>query len=121
MMRFNASRQYRLDKPGTKLPDFRLYSLIYFLKHFFRGNWVVENVIPYYEPLIKPTFQIGRHYYWSNVVIPSKERTKTEIGNMFEGQSNPSRNLINPLEGKLIMDYLIGKYKQTTLEVFNKQ
>lgn len=35
-------------------PDFRLYELITFLQHFFKGDWVVENVVPYYEPLIKP-------------------------------------------------------------------
>ena len=34
--------------------------------HYFKGNWVVENVISYYEPLIKP-IKIGRHYFWSNL------------------------------------------------------
>lgn len=47
-------------------PDMRLYEEIIFLKHFFKGLWVVENVIPYYEPLIKPDVKMGRHIFWSN-------------------------------------------------------
>lgn len=50
-------------------PDMKLYEEILFLKHNFSGKWVVENVIPYYEPLIKAQ-KIGRHLYWSNIIIP---------------------------------------------------
>lgn len=50
-------------------PDLRIYELVIFLEHFFKGNWVVENVEPYYEPLIRPTAKIGRHYFWSNFEI----------------------------------------------------
>ena len=35
---------------------------------FFKGNWVVENVIAYYKPLVKPQ-KMGRHYIWSNFDI----------------------------------------------------
>jgi DNA (cytosine-5)-methyltransferase 1 len=31
----------------------------------------VENVIPYYTPLISPRFKIGRHFFWSNFYVPS--------------------------------------------------
>ena len=48
------------------LPDFRLYELISYLKTFCKKAFVVENVVPYYEPLIKPTAEIGRHYFWSS-------------------------------------------------------
>ena len=48
-----------------KYPDMSLYQEIVFLTHFFRGKWVVENVKPYYEPLIKPQ-TIGRHSFWCN-------------------------------------------------------
>ena len=51
---------------SRKFPDMTLYEEILFLKHFFKGRWVVENVAPFYEPLIKPTKQIGRHLFWSN-------------------------------------------------------
>jgi len=50
-------------------PDMTLYQEIIFLKHFFKGNWVVENVISYYNPLITPTVTIDRHYIWSNKPI----------------------------------------------------
>jgi len=49
--------------------DMGLYQEILFLKHFFNGKFVVENVKPYYEPLIKPSNEIGRHLFWSNFKI----------------------------------------------------
>jgi DNA (cytosine-5)-methyltransferase 1 len=52
-----------------KYPDMTLYQEIIFLQHFFKGRWVVENVKPYYEPLIRPTAILGRHYFWSNFNI----------------------------------------------------
>ncbi len=54
-------------------PDFKLYEVIVFLKHFFKGKWVVENVVPYYEPLIKPSAQIGRHLFWTNFEVRAQE------------------------------------------------
>ncbi len=59
-------------------PDMRLYQEILLLKHFFKGKWVVENVNPYYEPLIKPFF-VGRHYYWANFNIPGKKAKFEDI------------------------------------------
>ena len=53
-------------------PNMMLYQEIILLKHFFKGDWVVENVIPYYEPLIKP-FNSGRHCFWSNFIISMKK------------------------------------------------
>lgn len=52
-----------------RYPDMRLYQEILFLKHFFKGKWVVENVDPYYAPLIEPTVKIDRHLFWSNFPI----------------------------------------------------
>lgn len=49
-----------------KYPDMGLYQEIIFLQHYFKGKWIVENVDPFYEPLIKPTAQIGRHLVWAN-------------------------------------------------------
>jgi DNA (cytosine-5)-methyltransferase 1 len=52
-------------------PDMKLYQEILFLQHYYRtGKWVVENVIPYYEPLITAQKR-GRHLYWSNFNLPS--------------------------------------------------
>lgn len=52
-----------------KYPDMTLYQEIILLQHFFKGKYVVENVKPYYDPLIKPTSKLGRHYFWSNFEI----------------------------------------------------
>ena len=42
-------------------PDLKLYEEILFLQHYYKtGKWVVENVIPYYEPLV-PAIKKGRH------------------------------------------------------------
>jgi len=47
---------------AKKYPDMELYHEIIFLSNYFEGKWVVENVIGYYEPLIKP-FELGMHYF----------------------------------------------------------
>ena len=52
-----------------KYPDMTLYQEIIWLKTFFKGKWVIENVTPYYTPLIEPTFQIDRHLFWSSNFI----------------------------------------------------
>ena len=50
-------------------PDMSLYQEIIFLKKFFKGKWCVENVIPYYEPLIAPAATLDRHHFWANFTI----------------------------------------------------
>jgi DNA (cytosine-5)-methyltransferase 1 len=50
-------------------PDMKLYEEIIFLKHYFKGKYVVENVIPFYEPLIQANKR-GRHLYWANFNLP---------------------------------------------------
>jgi DNA (cytosine-5)-methyltransferase 1 len=47
-------------------PDMKLYEEILFLHNYFNGKFVVENVIPYYEPLI-PAKKRHRHLYWTNL------------------------------------------------------
>ena len=50
-------------------PDMALYQEILILKHFAKHRkWCIENVISYYDPLIKP-IKFGGHYYWSNFYI----------------------------------------------------
>ena len=52
-------------------PDLKLYEEILFLQHYYKtGKWVVENVIPYYEPLIQAKKR-GRHLYWTNFNLPN--------------------------------------------------
>lgn len=69
-MRKNMSVGIMGAKP--LFPDMKLYEEIIFLKHYFKGNWVVENVKPYYEFLIQPSFTLGRHPYWSNFMVEAK-------------------------------------------------
>ena len=52
----------------AKYPDMSLYQEIILLKHFFKGKWVVENVIAYYEPLIRP-YEVQRHHFLANFII----------------------------------------------------
>lgn len=54
---------------NVRYPDMSLYQEIIFLKHFCRVPWVVENVIGYYKPLIPPTRELVRHYFWSNFYL----------------------------------------------------
>ena len=65
--RQNICVRYR----GTKAvyPDMKLWQEILFLQANATCDWVVENVKPYYTPLVAPSFTIGRHYFWSNKVI----------------------------------------------------
>lgn len=60
-------------------PEMSLYQEIIFLDNYFKGKWVVENVISYYEPLIKPQ-QYKKHYYWSNFLIIGKQNEKRGMG-----------------------------------------
>jgi DNA (cytosine-5)-methyltransferase 1 len=49
-------------------PDMKLYQEILLLKHYYKGKWCIENVIAFYEPLIKPS-DFGNHWFWHNFHI----------------------------------------------------
>jgi len=68
--RQNIGVRFRGVKP--EYPDMKLYQEILFLQANARCDWVVENVKPYYKPLINPTFELQRHLFWSNVYVPLK-------------------------------------------------
>lgn len=77
--RYNICVRFR----GTEAhyPDMRLYEEIIFLKYHAKCKWVVENVKPYYEPLIAGNL-IQRHLFWSNFDIPKVEIKKELIRKM---------------------------------------
>jgi DNA (cytosine-5)-methyltransferase 1 len=82
-------------------PDMKLYEEIIFLQYHFKGKYVVENVIPYYEPLIRAEKR-QRHLYWCNFKLPRVLSNRK------------SKNLIN--ESKLqplcdLHDFDFRKYK----------
>ena len=85
-------------KMETQYPDMKLYQEILFLKHYFKGKWIVENVKPFYEPLIKGK-AIGRHLFWANFIIPI---TKTEDADINRG---------TPEEWQKLHGFDISKYK----------
>lgn len=60
--------RWNLTKELMPPPDLRLYELILFLRNN-KINYVVENVRPYYDFLIKPMVQIDRHWFWSSFHI----------------------------------------------------
>jgi DNA (cytosine-5)-methyltransferase 1 len=62
--------QSNKNKIKMKYPDMKLYEEILFLKHLYNGKFVIENVIPYYEPLI-PAQKRHRHLYWTNFNLPN--------------------------------------------------
>lgn len=74
--RHNIGVRYRGVEP--KYPDMTLYEEIIFLKHHAQGKWVVENVKPYYKPLIEAQL-IQRHMFWSNFDISHIEVEKDII------------------------------------------
>ena len=64
-------------------PDMKLWQEIYFLRHFFRGKWIVENVIPYYEPFLPPMEILDRHMFWGNFNIAGPKFEKVYKGRLI--------------------------------------
>lgn len=121
-------------------PDMKLYEEILLLEHYFKGKYVVENVIPYYEPLI-PAKKRGRHLYWTNFNLPNSlndrrfkiSQTKNELQELckfheidlsnYNGSQSKvkiGRNLVDYEAGKTILETAFGiikkqDIKQTTL------
>lgn len=61
-------------------PDMKLYEEVIFLKQFYTGAWVVENVIPYYKALVEPTAILDRHMFWSNRAINQQRFERAYYG-----------------------------------------
>jgi DNA (cytosine-5)-methyltransferase 1 len=106
-------------------PDMKLWQEIIFLQHFFKGTYVVENVQPYYEPLVKPSVKLDRHLIWSNCDIPYKKiddgLTHNERGSSKKGFFDLSkyrikhrkdqiiRNCVNPELGNYVLKCVLSK------------
>jgi DNA (cytosine-5)-methyltransferase 1 len=130
-------------KVVTKYPDMKLYEEIIMLQTVskgedarFKGKFVVENVIPYYEPLM-PSQKRGRHLYWTNFTLPHMvHRESPKIGagsdevgkwcvfhdyNFKEYKGNQpmnkvARNLVDYEAGRTIFETALGiiRKKDTT-------
>ena len=115
-MRKTNSGNGERKSPHT-FPDMKLYEEIIFLEHFFKGKWVVENVVPYYEYLIKPTIILNRHSIWANFNIEEIKidsdfsilKSKRGIFNLdriklTKRKDQIHRNCVEPKMGKHILD-----------------
>lgn len=110
-------------------PDMVLYQEIIVLRTFAKCNWVVENVIPYYSPLITG-IKLGRHLFWSNLHIPEmqidegsrEERHKSLIDTLTQyktvNKQKLIRNMVNPKIGKYLLDIAMATpFKIDNLEI----
>lgn len=84
----SRARFARRNTTTPEYPDMMLYQEILFLDNWFDGKYCVENVIPYYDPLI-PGKKIGRHIYWTNFRLPNDLNERK--CNIMEGEDEVSR------------------------------
>ena len=75
--RQNISVRFRGTKPVYA--DMRLYEEIIFLQYNYDGIYVVENVKPYYSPLIEPDAVLQRHNYWTNIELEDMDAPKSKL------------------------------------------
>jgi DNA (cytosine-5)-methyltransferase 1 len=90
----HSRTNYFLNAQGVvRYPDMKLYQEILLLSNFYKGKYCVENVIGYYDPLIKP-IEIGRHYLWANFIIPKISQPHDGIGKMCGKNQTASKKHI---------------------------
>jgi DNA (cytosine-5)-methyltransferase 1 len=104
-------------------PSMMLYEEIIFLENYFKGKFCVENVIPFYEPLI-PAKKRGRHLYWTNFNLPSDLGEREEGKGLISTGTNEVKKLcefhqidLSSYKGKQpknklarnLVDYEVGK------------
>lgn len=108
-------------------PDMTLYQEIIFLQNFApkQTRWVIENVVPYYDYLIKPSVVLHRHPFWSNFNIQfceiKDDRKHCDIGGTsvvygvcldkydIKNKRQILRNMVNPELGLYIFEQMINK------------
>lgn len=92
--RFRYMTTMMLDKIRRRkvvYADMKLYQEIILLQNYSAGKWVVENVIGYYEPLIKPQI-ISRHFIWANFIVSNNRDIPNEF-NIKNGQRRKTFDL----------------------------
>ena len=125
--------QSNKNRIKMKYPDMKLYEEILLLKHLYEGKFVVENVIPYYQPLILAQKR-HRHLYWTNFNLPNvlsqREQAKISSGTdevkrlcefhdydfyKYKGvqrTNKVARNLVDYEAGKTILETALGIIKK---------
>ena len=117
-----------------KYPDMKLYEEIIFLQKWFKGKYVVENVMSYYKPLIQPQIT-GGHYFWCNFEIPkfdTRKKVRNDKGytlkkkmedkgliieNFYNYKGDKRTLLNNAIEGELGLAILESSQQE---ELFNE-
>tara|TARA_R110000796_G_scaffold226773_1_gene343304 strand:+ start:97 stop:768 length:672 start_codon:yes stop_codon:yes gene_type:complete len=123
---WNSSNYETITK--AVYPDMKLYQEIIFLDNYFKGKYCVENVIPFYEPLILAKKR-GRHLYWTNFNLPNKlndrsfriSQEKNELKSLckfhdydfykYKGKQpmvKIGRNLVDYEAGRTIFETVLG-------------
>jgi DNA (cytosine-5)-methyltransferase 1 len=109
-----------------------LYQEIIVLQNWFKGKFLVENVIPYYTPLIPPTAKLHRHIYWSNFPINyfkvTNNRKHQEINNNSivygfnlkrynsKNKAQILKNMVDPELGQHILNTAQGIITKQNIE-----
>ena len=135
-IRFNQAKGRNDDVYKAEYPNMMLYQEIILLDNYFEGKYVVENVIPYYEPLI-PAKKRGRHLYWTNFNLPSElSKRKVQVGtgtdevaklckfheidlSSYKGEQRKdkiARNLVDYEAGKTIFSVAMDSYDANKVE-----
>ena len=123
-------------KTKAVYPDMQLWQEIIFLDAHFHGKYCVENVVPYYPPLIAPMFKSNKNYLWSNFYIskidtPTHGITTKTIQELrdFHGfdlsgfdidEKRILRNCVHPDLGKHVLRSAIHQ-RQLTITSDNKE
>ena len=132
----SRARFARRNTTTAVYPDLKLYEEILFLENYFDGKYCVENVIPYYEPLILAQKR-GRHLYWTNFILPNNlnERKssimegKDEVNKWCEfhqydfrqykgtqSVQKMARNLVDYEAGKTILETALNIVRKSDLK-----
>jgi DNA (cytosine-5)-methyltransferase 1 len=133
--RFAVANNYETNTEAV-YPEMALYQEILFLQHYFKGKYVIENVIPYYEPLIQAQKR-GRHLYWTNFNLPNElNERKIQIGagkdevnklckfhdydfRKYKGEQRTdkiARNLVDYEAGRTIFETALGIIKKKDIK-----
>tara|TARA_R110002074_G_scaffold2853_2_gene15761 strand:+ start:652 stop:1308 length:657 start_codon:yes stop_codon:yes gene_type:complete len=118
--------------------DMKLYEEILLLHHFYKGKYCVENVIPYYEPLIAAKKR-GRHLYWTNFILPNNLNDRKADNfihancsvlekfhkidlSTYKGKQRKdkiARNLVDYEAGRTILETVLGIQRQQNINQLN--
>ena len=122
----NSKASWNIDR-NAFYPDMKLYQEVLLLSHFFDGKYCIENVIPYYQPLIAANKR-GRHLYWTNFSLPNdlkdrkaKNFIKAKVSDLskfhdydfrkYKGEQRTAkiaRNLVDYEAGRTILETVLG-------------